>query len=608
MPIFLPDLPRKGLVAHWAADGDARDSAGAHHGKIGKGVSFAADRHGKARGAFLFNGRSGFITVPDQNSLDTDDAFTLSAWIKPEAYQDEAGYYPMILNKWFSSGSQGHGDYILGLVKETGRACLAVASGKAVDSITGVSAAPKGAWTHVAATFDRGRMSLYVNGRLEATKVSGNVKRTDPAEYALDDVKIGGLHHDTYNFHGAIDDVAIWNRALSAEEIRGMFAGSAPAGLALPVRPPAIEREAAADRVVLGDGQVLKGTIVNDRFVVTSTVGRFTFGAGKLAGLAGGGKPGRTWVCLNDGQVLAGAVGTATVQLKLSTGATLSISLASIRQLGWRRQGRAPTTLPRRLLTLRTGERLIWESLEQKLSFQTRFGVVELPADALAAIGSAWGRMHWVRFANGTALAGRLLVERLTFKLALGPKTSVSPGDLIGLTFPPKSIDTTDLATLVARRGDRLMGEVIDARLTVRTPFGEAALPPASVRSFIFDPKQPGKVAATQWDGVVVTGTLVERTITFRIGAGVELKVPAAEIASITRRTVLPPPEVVKKAQKLIALLGAPTYKDREEATKALIAMGKAIVPVIRPHLKSDDAEIRLRIRLILEALGVKVP
>ena len=65
---------------------------------------------------------------------------------------------------------------------------------------------------------------------------------------------------------------------------------------------------------------------------------------------------------------------------------------------------------------------------------------------------------------------------------------------------------------------------------------------------------------------------------------------------------------MVKKAQKLIALLGAASYKDREEATKALIAMGKAIVPLLRPHLTSDDPEIRHRIRLILEKLGVKVP
>lgn len=409
-----------------------------------------------------------------------------------------------------------------------------------------------------------------------------------------------------------MDDVAIWKCALSVEEIRWVFNGVAPRGFVVPVRPPVIEREATADRVVLSNGQVLKGTIVNARFDVKTSVGRFTFEAGKLAGLARDKKPERLWVCLKDGQILAGAVATGSVRLKLSTGATLNIPLTNLDQVGWRRVkgAAAPRAAAARLLTLRTGERLIWKRLREKLRLRTPFGEIGLPLESVLEVrrGPGPGGRYFVRFANGTALSGILSPQRLTFELALGPKIMVGPGRLHGLTGQAKGQTPAGPAVLLTRRGDRLMGQVVDARLTVRTPFGKAPLPPASVRSFIFDPKQPGKVAARPWDGGVVTGTLVQRTVTFRIAAGVALKVPAADIASITRKTVLPPPEVVRKAQKLIARLGAPSYKDREGAARALIAMGKVIVPVLRPHLKSDDAEIRQRVRLILERLGAKVP
>ena len=49
--------------------------------------------------------------------------------------------------------------------------------------------------------------------------VSTKVKHTDLTEYAHDDIHIGGLWDDKYNFHGSIDDVGIWNRALSGVEI-----------------------------------------------------------------------------------------------------------------------------------------------------------------------------------------------------------------------------------------------------------------------------------------------------------------------------------------------------------------------------------------------------
>jgi hypothetical protein len=75
-------------------------------------------------------------------------------------------------------------------------------------------------WAHVAATFDRGEMKLYVDGKIEAEKRSSKVTQTSLGEYGKDDIYIGALWNDRYNFRGTIDEVRIYNRALSQQEIK----------------------------------------------------------------------------------------------------------------------------------------------------------------------------------------------------------------------------------------------------------------------------------------------------------------------------------------------------------------------------------------------------
>jgi len=214
------ELPRAGLVAFWPGEGSRRDAVGANHAKTYESVGYCRDRHRHPKGAFEFDGRTGFLIVPDRPELDTDRAFTLTAWIKPRAYVDETGLRCNIVVKWFSSPIRG--DYGLALnARGALRLTVSHSDRKFVaDSIESETVIPKNRWTHVAATFDAGRMKLYIRGRLEAEKTSKTVTRTNRTEYARDDVTIGGLWNDCYNFDGAIDEVGIWSRALSPDEVR----------------------------------------------------------------------------------------------------------------------------------------------------------------------------------------------------------------------------------------------------------------------------------------------------------------------------------------------------------------------------------------------------
>ena len=165
-----------GLVAHWSADGDAKANVGGNHGRVVGKVDYTADRHGAARSAFYFDGKTGRVVIPDADQLDTDDTFTLSAWVM-RAYDGTTSR--QIISKW--QDTRREGDYGLSMTN-AGQLCIMV--GNSVgrpqqDHIYGKALAPREKWTHVAATFDRGRMKLYVNGRFDAEKMSATIKHTD---------------------------------------------------------------------------------------------------------------------------------------------------------------------------------------------------------------------------------------------------------------------------------------------------------------------------------------------------------------------------------------------------------------------------------------------
>ena len=117
-----PSGLRSGLVALWSGDGHAEDAAGTHHGAA-VNVSYTADRHDTRRGAFSFDGEKGLVTAPDTAGLDSDEAFTLSAWICPVSHTDSEGQEGTIVAKWLDTKQQG--DYAMYLDRQ-GRLCLIV--------------------------------------------------------------------------------------------------------------------------------------------------------------------------------------------------------------------------------------------------------------------------------------------------------------------------------------------------------------------------------------------------------------------------------------------------------------------------------------------------
>jgi len=231
------------LVAYWpfdeAAPGTAQDFSGnANDGTpIGPTISTSIPPmtfHGAGanlRSLDFVQSSSQYVSVNNSTTLSLTGSFTISAWIFAKTGStNQRG----IVTKWDGSTSTGGYDMRLEASK-----VLALGTFDATPGITSTSTTPRalteGVWTHVAATYDStgGVIKLYKDGTLDNPGVSGIPAPTASATA----LQIGQAQGAQF-FHGNIDEVRIYNRALLDTEIVFLKDGQeAPSGLVAAGQP-----------------------------------------------------------------------------------------------------------------------------------------------------------------------------------------------------------------------------------------------------------------------------------------------------------------------------------------------------------------------------------
>jgi hypothetical protein len=185
------------------------DSSG--NGNVGTVQGAVWTTAGKYGGALSFNG-SARVVVADSPSLRLSSAMTLSAWVKPSS---QATWWQDVVYK-------GDDDYYLEGSSPSGGA-PATGGTFAGGPLYGTGAPPVGAWTHLAVTYDRTTLRLYVNGAQVASRA-----RTKAMVTSSHPLEIGGDGIYGQFFQGVIDEVRVYNRALSASEIQSDMNTPAP--------------------------------------------------------------------------------------------------------------------------------------------------------------------------------------------------------------------------------------------------------------------------------------------------------------------------------------------------------------------------------------------
>ncbi len=372
-----------------------------------------------------------------------------------------------------------------------------------------------------------------------------------------------------------------------------------------------LERSDAADKIVESTGDMKFGRVLNDKFVVDTFFDTIEIPAEKVIGmvLPQGAGDARLHVAMTNGQILCGTIKGQKLKLKMSVGSTLEIPFDRIKQWSYKISKQRPEEIEFTgpLAILRTGDSLAFDPADVELNFRTRYGSVELSGEDLFVINmdNPGHGLHKAEFLNGSRLGGVLEAGNITLKLTLGPRLRINRNLVAKLQFSPEEGSPPPLTGVKMTNGDELFGRLGDKEIVIRTDYGsQVTLHPRSIKTMTFSTTHLGRAVVQLWDGSVLRGQLTQDELRFEIKPGPQLAICPNQCLSITRPQALPPEEVMEKIEKLVGQLGAESYKDRQDATEELVAMGKEIVPLLQKYLKTNDPEVQQRIRHVIERLG----
>ena len=193
--------PPSGLVDWWPGDGNANDIVGTSHGTFQNGASYSSS--GEVGSAFSFDGTDDYVQIPPMN---IGGPFSLEFWI----YPTRNGSNQYLVSNSTSGSNYGklafHYNYVS--YCPAGTSCIS----------SPANSVPLNTWSHVGLTYDGSLARLYVNGNLEATSNPHTVTFNNALKLGSD---------GSYYFQGLLDEISLYNRALTGDEILAVYiAGS----------------------------------------------------------------------------------------------------------------------------------------------------------------------------------------------------------------------------------------------------------------------------------------------------------------------------------------------------------------------------------------------
>ena len=204
-----------GLVALWSfEEGEdlttAYDSSGNDNNGEIYGADYTPDQWGGK--ALSFNGLDEYVSVPDSASLDLSGEITVEAWIKVDVHKNH--------NAIVIKGEDGAENYEL-LLTSSG---LLYSTIKFTDGTRCFPSVPSAItdteWHHVAMTYKPGEWRIYVDGveKVERTDISKTPLTNDIPLFIGAEQYLGSFRAERF-FNGLIDEVRIWNTALTANQL-----------------------------------------------------------------------------------------------------------------------------------------------------------------------------------------------------------------------------------------------------------------------------------------------------------------------------------------------------------------------------------------------------
>jgi trimeric autotransporter adhesin len=210
-----------GLVAYYPFNGNVKDESGkGNNGAINGSPQIEIDRFNRSASAYRLNGKTDWISAAGSSTLNITGEMTISVWVKPRI----AGNNRDLVLLSYSKRNADNDQYAFGLNYQN-RLFFTYYNQVWHDTIDPNNTSwVDNQWQHASVVIrkSQNRVELYKNGKLLSSSVG--VFSTQPmVSVAGAELHIGMNTGENYCFPGSLDDVRVYNRALSASEVALLY-------------------------------------------------------------------------------------------------------------------------------------------------------------------------------------------------------------------------------------------------------------------------------------------------------------------------------------------------------------------------------------------------
>lgn len=209
-------VPTSGLISWYSFSGNPNDSSGhSLNGSITGGVSLTTDRFGNPNSSYLFDGSTGFISVPSNSLLNLSNSYSISGWFNTSSI---SGSQRTIISQ---SKTTSQGGLCLNLDNLQNYDVWGDNTDvNGVHSINSNFTPSINTWYNSVETYDGTWLRIYVNGQIkDSTQYTINLSNN------LHILTIGSQNvtGTTDYWVGKLDDIGVWNRGLTSTEVLGLY-------------------------------------------------------------------------------------------------------------------------------------------------------------------------------------------------------------------------------------------------------------------------------------------------------------------------------------------------------------------------------------------------
>jgi hypothetical protein len=218
--VSLSTILKDGLIAYYPFNGNANDESGNGYHGIVNGATITSDRFGNSKSSFSFNGFNGYIKIPNSTELDGMTAgFTLVVWFKTT----KSSYHYFVNKMRGNSGTGLTCSYQLFMVNNNPQIFLVNSDGQYQPGLSSNISIIDNQWHLITGTWDRPITSLYIDGKLVSRSTNFDYSSINNTNEDLYFGAVDNNHKIDFFYKGLLDDIRIYNRALSESEIQLLY-------------------------------------------------------------------------------------------------------------------------------------------------------------------------------------------------------------------------------------------------------------------------------------------------------------------------------------------------------------------------------------------------